>query len=607
MNRVRESEADRREAFQSVPSRRTTFCRICDKRLPGDAVSCMAWLLCLLLAACSKSPPAPASTEQKALPPMKPSAPWFEELAASAGLNFHHSSGHATRYYMPEINTGGVGLLDFDGDGLLDVFCVNGGSLDPIVTVRPGHRLYRNLGNWRFEDVTERAGVGGYGGYGMGCACADYDGDGQVDIYVSHVGRNVLYRNNGNGTFTDVTEKASVGDLSWSTSCAFFDYDGDGNLDLFVANYLKWSRETELDCYSRGGLPDYCSPLNYKAPAMDTLYHNKGQGRFENITVAAGLDKAYGNGLGVVCADFNRDGLLDIYVANDAMPNQLWINQGNGKFVDDAMIRGCAVNTFGMPRAGMGVVAVDLQERGWLDLFVTHLVGEGNGWFVNRDGYFTDTLTPKGPAAPSRPFTGFGVGFADFDNDGNLDLYVANGRVKYGARDLDPVDPYAEPNTLLRGLGGGAFEEVMPQGGVALPLIATSRGAAFGDLDNDGGIDIVVINKDGPAHLLRNSVSKKGNWISFRVLNRKGSEAINATVRIEAAGRKQSRQVLPNQGYCSSNDPRVHFGLAAARTVESALVRWLNGEAESFGPFEAGRIYELREGTGQKSPASGSK
>ena len=567
----------------------------------------VVWFLCLLLGACSKSPPGPASSEQTTTTAAKPSAPWFEEVAAKSGLDFRHTSGHTTRYYMPEINAGGVGLLDFDGDGLLDVFCVNGGSLDPSVTNRPGHKLYRNLGHWKFEDVTQRAGVGGNGGYGMGCACADYDGDGHVDLYVSQVGRNILYHNNGDGTFTDVTEQAGVSVSSWSTSCAFFDYDGDGRLDLIVANYLKWSRETELNCYSRGGLPDYCSPLNYKAPAMDTLFHNLGQGRFEDVTAAAGLDKAYGNGLGVVCADFNRDGRLDIYVANDAMPNQLWINQGNGKFTDEAMLRGCAVNTFGMPRAGMGVVTVDLQERGWLDLFVTHLVSEGNGWFVNRDGYFTDTLTPKGPGAPSRPFTGFGVGFADFDNDGNLDLYVANGRVRYGARDLDTTDPYAEPNTLLRGLGGGAFEEVMPTGGVAPPLIATSRGAAFGDLDNDGGCDIVVINKDGPAHLLRNVISKRGNWVMFRVLNRNGSDALNAAVQIEAGGRRQSRQVLPNEGYCSSNDPRVHFGLGDTRSVESVLVRWPAGGSETFGPFEAGRIYELRQGAGTKLQPTGAK
>jgi hypothetical protein len=244
---------------------------------------------------------------------------------------------------------------------------------------------------------------------------------------------------------------------------------------------------------------------------------------------------------------------------------------------------------------------VDIRQRGWLDLFITHLVGEGNGWFVNTNGVFTDTISPKGPNARSTPLTGFGVGFADFDQDGNLDLYVANGRVKYGVRDIDPSDAYAEPNTLLRGLGNGDFEEVKPQGGTLPLLIATSRGAAFGDLDNDGSIDVVVVNRDGPVHLLRNVVTNRGNWIMFRVLNRKGNDAINATVRIETAGRAQFRDVMPNQGYCSSNDPRLHFGLGGSREVVRVTLRWPQGAEEAFGPFEAGRLYTIQEGTGQLS------
>ena len=536
-------------------------------------------------------------------PPPVVSATWFHEVAAQAGVSFRHSSGHATRFYMPEMATGGVGLLDFDGDGWLDVFCVNGGSLYPDVTNRPGHKLYRNLGNWKFEDVTERAGVGGHGEYGMGCACGDYNGDGRTDIYVTHLDGGILYRNNGDGGFADVTREAGIDGTSWGTSAAFFDYDSDGHLDLMVANYIRWSRETELDCYSRGGLPDYCSPMNYKAPAMDTLYHNKGNGMFENVTLAAGLDKAYGNGLGVACADFDHDGRIDIFVANDGMPNQLWINKGDGKFADEALIRGCALNAVGMPRAGMGVAAVDLRGSGWLDLFVTHLVGEGNGWFVNTDGYFTDTVSPRGPSASSALLTGFGAGFADFDHDGILDLYVANGRVKYGAKDLDPNDPYAEANTLLRGMGGGKFEEIRPAGGSFPVLLGTSRGAAFGDLNNDGGIDVVVINRDGPAHLLHNVAPERGHWIMFRVLDRKGCDAINASVRLEAGGRIQFREVMPNQGYCSSNDPRVHFGLATAQKIDRLVVRWRKGEEETFGPYDAGRIIEIREGKGQKTQA----
>jgi hypothetical protein len=573
------------------------------RKLPSCLSLLAAFFAGLALAGCSKTPLEKGSIDSQTRTNAadKAAEPWFEEIAVRAKLDFRHSSGHSTRFYMPEMATGGVGLLDFDGDGLLDVFCVNGGSLDPAATHRPGNKLYRNLGNWKFEDVTDRAGVGGHGEYGMGCACADYDGDGDTDIYVTNLGENTLYRNNGDGTFTDVTRQAGVADEAWSTSSAFFDFDGDGNLDLIVANYLKWSRETEVNCYSRGGLPDYCSPLNYKSPAMDTLYHNRGDGTFENVTLTAGLDKAYGNGLGVVCADFNRDGRIDIFVANDGMPNQLWINQGNGRFVDEAMIRGCAVSAFGMPRAGMGVAAVDILQHGWLDLFVTHLVGEGNGLFVNTNGYFTDTIILKGPNSASLPYTGFGVGFADFDNDGNLDLYVANGRVKLGARDLDSNDPYAEPNSLLRGTGRGQFEEVIPQGGVSPPLIATSRGAAFGDLDNDGGIDIIVINRDASAHLLRNAVRHRGRWITFSFLDHKGRNATGATVRLESGNNTFWRQVQPHQSYCSSNDPRVHFGLGSAQTVNRVIVRWPTGAEEEFGPFDANDFYKVREGSGMRT------
>ncbi|MBI2925175.1 MAG: CRTAC1 family protein [Verrucomicrobia bacterium] len=522
-------------------------------------------------------------------------------MAGKADLDFHHVSGHTTRFYMPEINVGGAGLLDYDGDGRLDIYCVQGGYLDPAASTNcPTSRLYRNPGNWQFQDVTAQAGVGNRG-YGNGCACADYDGDGRTDIYVTNTGTNALYRNNGDGTFTDVTQRAEVGHAGWGASAAFFDYDGDGALDLIVANYLNWSRASEVDCFSRGGLPDYCSPLNYKAPAMDTLYHNNGDGTFADVTIPAGLDKAYGHGLGVVTGDFNHDGRLDFFVANDAMPNQLWINQGQGAFVDEAMLRGCAVNSMGMSEAGMGTVTVDLLQRGALDLFIAHLVGEGNRLFLNTNGTFIDFITPRGPGSPSLPFTGFGVGFFDFDNDGVLDLFVANGRVRYGQDQLDAKDPYAEPNTLLRGLGNSEFEEILPRGGTDPVLLATSRGCAFGDLDDDGGIDIVVINRDAPAHLLRNRVSARGHWVKFRVLNRRGTDAHNALVRLEAGGRAQYRQVQPNEGYCSSNDPRVHFGLRQATTAERVRVQWPGGGEETFGPFGAGRVYEVRQGNGTVS------
>lgn len=525
-------------------------------------------------------------------------SPWFTNVVAGSGLDFRHRSGATGRYWLPEMETGGVGLIDFDGDGLLDVFCVSGGSLDPAHPEPPGHRLYRNLGNWRFADVTQSAGLQCPDGYGMGCAVGDFDGDGRPDLYVTQLGSNHLYRNRGDGTFEDVTRKAGVALNSWSTSAAFVDYDGDGWLDLIVVNYVKWSPEMEMECASPGGHRDYCSPKNYHAPAPSVLFHNRGDGTFEDVTAHAGIDRAYGNGFGVATGDFNHDGRIDFFIANDATPNQLWLNQGQGRFVDDAPLRGCALNSMGVPRAGMGVVAVDLLQHGWLDLFVTHLVGEGNGLFLNQSGTFLDSITPEGPMAGSLPFTGFGLAMADFDLDGQLDLYVANGRVRMGGREWNPTDPYAEPDSLYRGLGGGRFEPIEPQGGTAELQIATGRGVAAGDLDNDGAVDVVVVNRDGPVHLLHNLRAVAGQSIQCQLVDRKGRECRNAILRLEAGGRIQWRQQQPNEGYCSSQDPRVHFGLGAGVRSGHLWVRWPDGSAEDFGILEGGRVHRIRAGTG---------
>ncbi len=556
----------------------------------------------LALAGCSR-PTQTDGQRQAAAGARPPEAPWFEEVGREAGVDFRMTTGHRPgRYLMPEIKGGGVGLLDFDGDGLLDLFCVQAGSLYPDVTNRPGHKLYRNEGGWKFTDVTARAGVAGNGAFGMGCAVGDYNHDGRPDLYVTALGPNQLFRNNGDGTFTDVSAAAGVADPTWGASAAFVDYDRDGHLDLVVANYIRWSPEIEVECFSQGGRPDYCSPLNYKAPSVDTLFRNRGDGTFENVTIRAGLDRAYGYGLGVVGTDLTGDGWPDLYVANDATPNQLWVNQHDGTFRDEAMIRGCAVNGLGMSEAGMGIALVDTLNRGVFDLFITHLVGEANRLFLNRDGYFTDHVTPRGPGATSWPHTSFGVGFFDFDHDGQLDAYIVNGRVKRGVTDLDPSDEYAEPNTLLRGLGEGAFEEVQPTGGTSPVLLAAGRGAAYGDLDNDGDVDVVITNRDGPTHLLRNLAGNRGRWLLFRVLDRRGLDAINAELRIEQGAFRRWQRVLPNQSYCSSNDPRVHFGLGTLERVERLWVRWPGGTEEAFGPFAANQTYALREGTGRSAP-----
>jgi hypothetical protein len=311
--------------------------------------------------------------------------------------------------------------------------------------------------------------------------------------------------------------------------------------------------------------------------------------------LAAGLDRAYGNGLGVATCDFDHDGRIDIFVANDAMPNQLWMNQGNGKFRDEALIRGAALSFFGTPRAGMGAAVVDLNNDSWFDIYVTHLVGEGNGLFLNKGGQFTDTNSPKGPNAASLPHTGFGLAFEDFDNDGEPDLYIANGKVRIGASILDAKDPYAEANTLLRGVGHGEFQEIA-QAGVYPPLIAASRGLAVGDLDNDGKLDLVIVNKDGPAHLLKNVIQSPGHWLTLKVLNAKKNYAHNAIVEVTFGGKTLRQQVQPNYGYCSSNDPRLHFGLGAAARVDEVKVQWPSGKSQTFRSLRADEIQTLIEG-----------
>ncbi len=494
---------------------------------------------------------------------------------------------------MPEINTGGVGILDYDSDGWMDVYLVDGGTISPAGIKGGQSRLFRNQGSGRFADVTQKVGLAGDHGYGMGVTCADYDGDGHTDLYLLNLNGNVLWRNRGDGTFENVTSRAGVAGSEWSSSATFFDADRDGDLDLFVVNYLHWSVAAEVDCFSRGGTPDYCSPLSYRAPAMDRFYRNRGDGTFSDESKSVGLAQAFGNGLGVVASDFDQDGWTDVFVANDATPNQLWLNRRGERFDETALLRGCALNAAGVPRAGMGVVAVDLRGTGWMDLLVTHLVGEGNGWFANAKGYFTDVISPRGPMLGSRAFTGFGIGVRDFDHDGEWDVFVANGRVRLGVSDLDGRDPYAEPNHLLRGVGGGEFAEVRPQGGTQPVLVGASRGAAVGDFDNDGAEDIVVVNKDGPAHLLMNRATAGHSWLGLDLRDAEGRPVPQARVVVRAGDRSWHRQVQPNEGYASSHDPRLVFGLGTGARADAVTVIWPWRATNDYGALDAGRYHRI--------------
>ena len=525
---------------------------------------------------------------------------WFEEVANKVGLVFSVVPFRVQRFYMPEEMPGGVALFDYDLDGDLDVYLGQGGDIDDTPKPDIGNRLFRNRGDGTFEDVTDEAGVGDPK-YAMACACGDYDSDGDIDLFVSNLGSNVMYRNNGDGTFTDVTEPAGMSTDAWGESAVFLDYDGDGDLDLFVANYLNWSPDRELECRGPGDRRDYCAPGSYQAPAPDTLYRNNGDGTFTDVSETAGLRAAFGYGLGVAAGDFDSDGLIDIYVANDQTANQLWLNTGNGTFRDAALLSGCALSGMGKAEASMGVMAIDFENDGDSDLFLSHLRNETNTFYLNGAGMFDDRTSQLGLGTPSMAFTGFGLGFADFDHDGVLDLYVANGRVKLDDPAPDPSRPYAEPNQLFRGHAsttGVRVEESLPRGGTNTLLVEMSRAAAFGDLVNDGDVDIVISNIAGPLQILRNIAGSRGHWIMFRVLNTRNMNSMGASVRIKAGGQTQWRTVQRAYSYCASNDPRIHFGLGDAETVEDVLVRWPNGDEETFGAHRAGKIHTLSQGGG---------
>ncbi len=542
--------------------------------------SVVCGLILVLVAACG------ASEEEH----VNSSTPWFEDVADEAGVDFIHVRALTSRYWLPEIMSGGAAWLDYDNDGDPDLYLVQGGSLDSGDGPPPGNRLYRN-NDGRFEDVTDASGTG-HTGYGMGAAAGDYDCDGDIDFYVTNVGANVLYRNEGDGTFNDVSVSQGVDHPGWGASAVWLDFDLDGDLDLFVTNYVDWSPARELKCFSGGAERDYSHPRHFNAPAADVLYRNDGD-RFTDVTETAGIWKARSNGLGVVASDFNVDGWPDLYVANDGMPNQLWINGGDGTFEDRALISGTAVNINGTAEAGMGIAVADLENDGDPDLFVTHLRGETNTLYLNDGGFFEDVTATTGLAAASVALTGFGTGFADFDNDGHLDLYVGNGRVGRGP---PAATPFSEPNQLFRGLGGTQFKLVAPGGGTATQLIDNTRAVAFADYDRDGGVDAIVVNNGGQARLLHNAVGATQGWLALEVLEKNGCEAIGAHVAVVIDDRIQWRTVSRASSYLTSNSGVMHVGLRDTTTVNDVIVHWADGGQTSYGPLQGRATYTLRRG-----------
>ena len=549
--------------------------------------------------------------------PPAPAAPIFVESAAATGLTFTHVNGATGNYYLPEVMGAGVALLDYDNDGDLDVFLVQGGALPVDAAPKAGRgrsgpptcRLFRNdlvvaadgRRTLRFTDVTDAAGVG-IRGYGMGAAVGDYDNDGYQDLFVTSFGSTTLLHNNGDGTFTDVTTQAGVSDSAWSTSAAFVDYDRDGYLDLIVAHYVDFTTAANKLCNDPAGARDYCSPRAYR-PVPARLFRNQGRGRFADVTTKAGITKAYGAGLGVAVGDYNGDGWLDLYVANDGGANQLWINRHDGTFVDQGLISGAALNANGVPEGSMGIASGDFDLDGDEDLFVSNIVGETSVLYVNDGrGNFDDARVKSRLGPLTAAFTGFGTDWFDYDNDGWPDLFVANGAVNIVEALRGQPSPYRMRNQLFHNAAGGRFDETSAVAGPAFARAEMGRGAAFGDIDNDGDVDIVVTNNNGPVRLLLNQVGATSHWLQIRLEQPSSNRfGIGSWIRVERAGRPTlSRRVRTDGSYLSASDLRAHFGLGSSPDISAVAVQWPDGGRERWTGVQPDRVVTLRRGSGQR-------
>ena len=577
-------------------------------------------LAALVLAGCTNAPADPRSAVAGGAPAdaASGSGDWFVERAASAGLDFVHFNGMSGAFYAPEMMPAGVGLLDYDDDGDLDAYFVQGRMMgegrpladalfEPVGPLPPRGRLYRNdlelradgTRRLRFTDVTAESGIDARG-HGMGVAAGDIDNDGLVDLYLTNLGPNRLYRNRGDGTFADVSAASGTDDPGWGVSASFVDFDRDGWLDLYVGNYLQYAFDADPECTGLTGRRVHCGPRSFP-PQADRLYRNRGDGTFADVTAAAVGGHPPAPALGIATADFDDDGWIDIYVANDQADNRLWMNDGDGTFTDRGRLSGTAVSADGRPEASMGVDAADFDNDGDEDLTMTHLPREGHNIYRNDgSGLFDDWSAPSGYHAGSFGYSGWGTAWVDIDNDGWLDIAVVNGAIEpVPGPPGDPL-PFAERNLLFRNDRGRRIEPITDRGGAAFGRLEVSRGAAFGDVDNDGDTDMLVSNLAGPARLLMNAVGNRSHWLGLRLVGAGGRDMLGARVRIERPGEPPLwRRARSDGSYASANDPRVLVGLGASAAPATVHVRWPGGGRETWTGVAADGWTTLAEGTGE--------
>ncbi|MGC2370396.1 MAG: CRTAC1 family protein [Candidatus Sulfotelmatobacter sp.] len=522
----------------------------------------------------------------------------FEIVPANvSGITWKHTAAHSEQKYLPETTGAGCAFLDYDNDGWMDIYLVNSGKCDfydPSPPLR--NALYRNNRDGTFTDVTEKAGVAA-GGYGQGVAVGDYDGDGFPDIYVTQYGRSILYHNNGDGTFSDVTEKAGVAAPGWSSSAVWFDYDNDGRLDLFVCRFVDFDKSKNLPCTADNKV-GYCIPHLYK-PMASWLFHNNGDGTFTDVSKASGIGKYLGKGWGVVATDINNDGRMDLFVSNDTVANFLYANRGQGKFEEIGQQAGIAYSDAGRPRSGMGVDSADFNQDGWMDLFVANIDHEAYSLYKNNhDETFDDIAPATGLARATRLMSGWGLKFFDYDNDGNLDLILANGHPDDLIEKIYDNVKYREPLLLFHNSGSG-LKNVSGESGPAFATPMSARGLALGDFNNDGAVDVLISNNDEAPVLLRNNAAGGNHWLGLKLIGKKANiDAVGARVTYQAGDLKRSRMKVGGGSYLSSHDPRLVLGIGKLAKIDWLEIDWPqpSGLKQRFTELPIDRYITIHEG-----------